>query len=134
VRESDVIENVARNFARQPVKEGSLAMIERASNLRTATIQKMQASKQPLQQRQVDGRQKSTLAAALQSKRDARKARGRQPDLETTAAERWELIKRLRGIGPQIRQAMQDVVKRVRANREREAEKTTAGRHRGRRM
>ncbi len=40
VRESDVIENIARNFARQPVKEGSLAMIARAENLRVGTIQK----------------------------------------------------------------------------------------------
>ncbi len=134
VRESDVIENVARNFARQPVKEGSLAMIERASNVRIATIQKMQASKQRLQQRQVDGRQKSTLAATLRSKRDAGKARGPQPDLETTAAERRELIKRLGGIGPKVRQAMRAIVERVREYREREAEKATTGRRRGRRM
>jgi len=46
VREGDVIENVARNFARQPAKESSLAMIERARNLRTGTVQKMQAGKQ----------------------------------------------------------------------------------------
>lgn len=31
VRESDVIDNVARNFARQPVKESSLALRNRAA-------------------------------------------------------------------------------------------------------
>jgi hypothetical protein len=134
VRESDVIENVARNFARQPVKEGSLAMIARAENLRTGTIQKMQAGKQPLEQRAVDGKAKSTLAATFQSKRDDGKAKGVQPGSENTVAERRDLMQRLKDIGPQVREAMRAAVERVRAYREREAEKATAGRRRGRRM
>jgi hypothetical protein len=134
VRESDVIENVARNFARQPVKESSLELIERANNLRIGTVQKMQTGKQRLEQRQVDGKPKSTLAATLQGKRDAGKARGPQPETDTTAAERRDALQRLRDIGSQIREAMRAAVERVRAWREREAAKVTAGRRRGRRM
>jgi hypothetical protein len=134
VREGDVIENVARNFARQPVKEGSLSMIARAENLRTGTIQKMQAGKQPLEQRAVDGKAKSTLAATFQSKRDNGKARGVQPASENASAERRDLLQRLKDIGPRVREAMRAAVERVRAYRERKAEKATAGRRRGRRM
>jgi len=134
VRGSDVIENVARNFGRQPVKEGSLAMIERANNLRTGTIQKMQAGKQPLEQRQVDGKPKSTLATTLQGKRDSGKARGQQPVQETAAAQQRDLLQRLRDIGPQVREAVRAAVEQVRAHREREAEKASNVRRRSRKL
>jgi hypothetical protein len=134
VRESDVIENVARNFARQPVKEGSLAMIARAENLRTGTIHKMQAGKQRFEQRAVEGNTKSTLAAAFQGKRDDRRVKGLRPMTESATVERRALLQRVRNIGPLMRAAMRAAVERVRAYREREAEKTTAVRRRGRRM
>ena len=134
VRESDVIENVARNFARQPVKEGSLAMIARAENLRTGTIQKMQAGKQRLEQRAFMDKPSSTLAATFQSKRDGGKVRGSQPLSENTPAQRRDLLQRIKEIGPQVREAMRVAVDRVRAYRDRQAEKATIGRRRGRRM
>jgi hypothetical protein len=134
VRESDVVENVARNFARQPVKEGSLAMIARAENLRTGTIQRMQAGKQQFEQRAVEGRASSTLAATFQSKRGDGKARVVQPGSENTVAERRDLLQRIKDIGPQVREAMRAAVERVRTYRERAAEKATTGRHRRRRM
>jgi DNA-binding protein YbaB len=134
VRERDVIENVARNFARQPVKEGSLAMIARAENLRTGTIQKMQAGKQRLEQRAVEGKAKSILAVTFQGKRDDGKVRGLQSDSKNTATQGRDLLQRLKDLGPQIREAMQAAVERVRGHREREAEKATAGRRRGRRI
>ena len=134
VRESDVMENVARNFARQPVKEGSLAMIARAENLRTGTIQKMQAGKQRLEQRAVEGKAKSTLAVTFRSKRDDGRAKRLEPRSENTTAGRRDLLQRIKDIGPQVREAMRAAVERVRAYREREAEKVAAGRRRGRRM
>ncbi len=100
IRESDVIKNVARNFARQPAKEGSLAMIARAENLRTGTIRMMQAGKQRLEARAVMGKVKSTLAATFQSRRDNTRARGLQPRSQNDAAERRDLLERLAGFGP----------------------------------
>src|ERR1019366_4445274 len=100
VRESDVIENVARNFGRQPGKEGSLAMIARAENLRTGTIHKMQAGKQRFEQREVEGKAKSTLAAAFQGKRDDRRVRGTRPVSENATVEPRDLLQRIRDIGP----------------------------------
>ncbi len=88
VRASEVIENVARNFARQPVKEGSLAMIARAQNLRTGTIQMMQAGKQRLEQRAAEGKPESGLAATFRSRRDGGKTRELQRASEDVSAER----------------------------------------------
>jgi hypothetical protein len=134
VREGDVIENVARNFARQPVKESSLDMIERARNLRTGTVQKMQLGKQRLEQRHVDGKRTSTLAGTLQSKRDAGKARGPKPASEPAITERRDLLQRMKDIGPQVREAMRAAVERLRAHHERQAEKSSNVKRRGRRM
>ena len=119
VREGDVIENVARNFARQPIKEGSLAMLARAENLRTGTIRMMQAGKQRLEQRAVMGKARSTLAATFQGKRDDATARRLQPVSENTTAERRDLLQRIRDIGPQVREAMRAAMERVQAHRER---------------
>ena len=123
VRGSDVIENVARNFARQPVKEGSLAMIERANSLRTGTIQKMQAGKQPLEQRQVEDKPKSTLATTLQARRDTLKVRGQQPVQETAATKQRDLLQRLQDIGPQVREAVRLALERVRMHLDRDTKK-----------
>ena len=130
IREGDVIENVARNFARQPIKEGSLAMLARAENLRTGTIRMMQAGKQRLEQRAVMGKARSTLAATFQGKRDDATAKTLQPVSENTTAERRDLLQRIRDIGPQVREAMRAAMERVQAHREH----ATAGRRRGRRM
>lgn len=131
VRESDVIENVARNFARQPVKESSLAMIARAENLRTGTVQRMQAGKQRLQQRTVDGKPASTLAATLQSKRDNGNAKGPLPASEAKEAKRSDLLQRLQDIGPRVREAMRTATERVLKHAN---EATKAIRRRGPRM
>ena len=134
LRAKDVIENVARNFARQPVKEGSLAMMERASNLRIGTVQKMQAGKQRLEQREVDGKPKSTLARTLQGKRDGGKARGPEPVKDAASDERRALLDRLRDIGPQVREAVRAAMERVRQSRDQEAEKRSNVRRRGKRL
>ena len=134
IRETDVIDNIARNFARQPVKEGSLSLIARAENLRVGTVQKMQASKQPLEQRAVEGKPKSTLAATFRSKRDDQRARGVGPEAEKTVTVNRDLLQRLKDVGPQVREAVRAAVERVRALGERDAESASAGRRRGRRM
>jgi hypothetical protein len=98
------------------------------------TIHKMQAGKQRLEQRAVEGRPHSTLAAAFQGNRDARRVRGPRPVPENATVERRDLLQRISDIGLQVREAMRAAVERVRAYREREVEKATAGRRRGRRI
>jgi hypothetical protein len=134
IGETDIIENIVRNFARQPVKEGSLAMIARAENLRVDTVQKMQAGKYRFQQRGVDGGARSTLAATFQRRRDNQRAAATQTVADNGAVERRDLLQRLRDIGPQLRQAMRAAVERVSTHRRREAEKTKLTRRRSQRL
>jgi hypothetical protein len=124
VRDTDVVENIARNFARQPVKEGALAMIARAENLRAGTIRHMQAGKQRLEQRAVDGGGRSTLAATFQRRRENERAAKLRTASDNGPAERRDLLQRLRDIGPHVREAMRAAVERVRLQRTREAEST----------
>jgi len=134
VRESDVIDNVASNFARQPIKEGSLAMIARAENLRTGTIQRMQAGKQRLEQRVVAGQAASTLATRFQGSREAARAMRVSPSSADIIAKRQHLLQRLKHIGPDVRNALRAAFQRMTVQPTRKAEKTTAGRRRGRGM
>jgi hypothetical protein len=134
VRDSDVIENLVRNFARQPVKEGSLAMIARAENIRVGTIQRMQAGKQGLEQRQVEGKLKSTLAGRFQARRDDGWARGLDREVARSAGTRFDVVQRLRDIGPQLREAMRAAADRVRSLGQRDADRIRTGRRRRQRM
>ena len=134
IRETDVVENIARNFARQPVKESSLMMIARANNLRIGTLQKMQGGKQRYEQRAIDGAIRSTLATTLQRRRDSQRAAGLHTAANGSSVERRGLLKRLRDIGPQLRHAMYAAAERVRTHRGREAEKTKLKRRRGMRL
>ncbi len=70
IREGDVLANITRNFARQPVKETALALLERAETLRRGTVRQMQVGKQGLEQRQADGKPRATLTRAFRRHRD----------------------------------------------------------------
>jgi hypothetical protein len=134
IRENDVLENVARNFSRQPVKENSLSMLERAENLRTGTIRKMQAVKQKLEQRAADGTQTSTLSDRFQRQRDEGRARGPRLEQAHEAAIRRTLLHRLKEIGLQLREAMRFAAERAWRFGDRASEKTQSTRRRGPRM
>ncbi len=58
----DVIANVVRNLSRQPLKEASLGLIERARDLRRGAIRGLQESLQPLEARAAAGQSGAVLA------------------------------------------------------------------------
>lgn len=55
VNRSDVLDNLTRNFTRQPEKESALNLIDRAADLRRGTVQTVQRSLQPLETRDAEG-------------------------------------------------------------------------------
>ncbi len=65
VNRSDVLDNLTRNFARQPAKESALNLIDRASGLRRGTVRTVQGSLQPLEVRAANGLTASSLANRL---------------------------------------------------------------------
>jgi hypothetical protein len=122
IRETDVVENIDRNFARQPVKESSLMMIARANNLRIGTIQKMQSAKQRYEQRAADGMPRSILAMTLQRRQDSRRTVGILMAANRGGVASRGLLQRLGNIGLQMRQAMHAAVERVWTHRQREGD------------
>jgi hypothetical protein len=95
IRESDVIRNIMRNFARQPEKESALALLDRAEGLRRGGIRRFQAAKQGLEQRESEGRRRSTLPDRLASHRVVKAVATAGDTLATTLrnqralGERW---------------------------------------------
>ena len=79
LRESDVIENVVRNFARQPVKEGSLAMIARAENLRAGTSRKCRRANSGLSSARPRARRRAPWRRRSGKQRTTRRRGGWQP-------------------------------------------------------
>jgi hypothetical protein len=65
IESEDLIGNIVRNFARQPVKEASLDLIARAKDLRRGAVHAFQESVQPVQARRTAGQAGSPLAARL---------------------------------------------------------------------
>jgi hypothetical protein len=69
IESEDLIGNIVRNFARQPVKEASLDLIARARDLRRGAVHAFQESVQPVQARRASGQVGSPLAARLAQQR-----------------------------------------------------------------
>ena len=73
IESEDLIGNIVRNFARQPVKEASLDLIARAKDLRRGAVHAFQESVQPVQARRTAGQAGSPLAARLAQHRGHRR-------------------------------------------------------------
>ena len=87
----DVIANVARNLSRQPVKESSLALIERAKRLRRGAIRAFQSGAETAQ-RQPSSGGPSNLAFRFQEGRVREKIREKVPSWGERLKERTDVI------------------------------------------
>ncbi len=110
IRESDVVGNIVRNFARQPVKESALALLDRAENVRAGSVRRMQQGKQGLEQREADGKERSTLASAFARQRDADAARKAAERIEERVQEQRSLLRRMRDLGARVHEAVRAAV------------------------
>ena len=81
VLHGDVLDNMKRNLARQPEKESSLNLIERASNLRRGTVQTVQKSHQQMQVRVASQEKVSNLLDRYANRRLTRALESRLPGL-----------------------------------------------------
>jgi hypothetical protein len=69
IRESDIVDNLARNLARQPEKDSALALVERAEHLRRGTVERMQVALHAANRRAATGLSRGTLREAVRAKR-----------------------------------------------------------------
>jgi hypothetical protein len=81
VNRSDVLDNLTRNFARQPEKESAIDLIDRAAGLWRGTINSIQGALQPLEARAAKGLAASSLPERLFHRRITRLLGERLPGL-----------------------------------------------------
>jgi hypothetical protein len=77
----DILQNLTQNLARQPEKESSLRMIERAASLRRGTVQHLQKSLQSFESREIDHKQPEFLSARLKQSKIIRVLEAQLPAL-----------------------------------------------------
>jgi hypothetical protein len=95
VNRSDVLDNLMRNFARQPEKESALNLIDRAADLRRGTIRTVQNALQPLEARAAEGMAPSLLPDRLARRRLTRMLDDRLPGLAGRLRHHGEAIARI---------------------------------------
>jgi hypothetical protein len=131
IRERDVIKNIVRNFARQPVKETALALLERAEGLRRGSVRRLQDAKEGLDRRQNLGKPRATLAprfATHQASKAAAKSAGR---IAATTPAHQSAARRLAEFATELRRSMQTAIERIVALRAKQT--NVARQRRGRR-
>jgi hypothetical protein len=79
IEREDLVANVVRNFARQPVKEASIDLIARARDLRRGAVHAHQSSAQPVQARRASESSGSPLAARMAQHRNRRRLEAKVP-------------------------------------------------------
>jgi hypothetical protein len=132
VREGDVVENIARNFARQPEKESALALLDRAENPRRGTVRAMQTGKQGLEQREAEGKTRATLIETFARQRDNRAGQTAAQTLNAAEIQRRTAMDRLRDFTKSVRTAVRQTVEHVRQLRENRAQAERQERSRSR--
>jgi hypothetical protein len=118
VRGTEVTENIAKNFARQPEKETALGFIERAAQLRKGSIRAMQVGKHGLEQRLADGKTKASLSASFRRLDEERRLKAVAQTVASTTTGREDLPNRIRTATAAVRHAAREAVEGIRRLRE----------------
>jgi hypothetical protein len=113
IRESDVVKNIVRNFARQPIKENALGLLQRAEDLRRGSIRRLQAGKQGLERRKSEGKPRSTLTASFAAHRAVKVVAGSTGRINATASVRRSAAHMLRDLAAELRRVVQETINRV---------------------
>jgi molybdopterin-guanine dinucleotide biosynthesis protein len=119
VSQRDILDNMARNLARQPEKESALALIAKASELRRGTIQTVQKTLQPLERREAADELKTQLRERSMTRRMTQQLRSRLPGLSETLRRQGERLNQVTRVGAAMAQRV------VTAARKRTSNKTT---------
>jgi hypothetical protein len=104
VSQGDILDNMARNLARQPEKESALALIAKASELRRGTIQMVQKTLQPLERREAADELKTQLRERSMTRRVTQQLRSRLPGLSETLRRQGERLNQVTRAGAAMAQ------------------------------
>lgn len=122
IMRGDILNNIIRNFAQQPVKESALDMLDRAAALRRGTIKTMQTSFHAMETRAAAGKEPMTLAQRFANSRTNRVLEERFPGLAERLHRQSVTLARIARSGAALAERLASMVKRRPAKRQTEAE------------
>ncbi|GAC89389.1 aldehyde dehydrogenase/conjugal transfer protein [Gluconobacter thailandicus F149-1 = NBRC 100600] len=109
---TDVLKNIIRNFERQPEKETAHALLERAENIRRGTVRAMQQTKQGLEAREGEGKQRATLAGRFSTRRHEQKASEGLKNTAEAMKDRNGMMDRLREMTKALKAKVRTILSR----------------------
>ncbi len=112
VSHTDVLDNLKRNLARQPEKESSIHLVERASNLRRGTVQSVQKSHQKMQARAVAQEATTSLPARFTNRRLTRALESRLPGLSVRLQRYGETVAQIARSGTALAERIATMARR----------------------
>jgi hypothetical protein len=112
VNRSDVLDNLTRNFARQPEKESALDLIDRAAGLRRGTVHAVQGSLQPFEAQAAEGLATSSLPDRLVKHRMAGMLEERLPGLVARFRRHGKKITEIVHVGAAIAERIAAIARR----------------------
>lgn len=130
ITRTDVLNNIVRNFSRQPEKETAHALLERAENVRRGAVRAMQATKQGLEAREGEGQPRSTLASRLAQHRANAEIGKVASQAAETVSRRQDLMRRLHALTQKVQERVRAILRR----KEEATRKQKVGRRKGPRI
>ena len=107
-----MLDNLTRNFARQPEKESALNLLDRAAGLRRGTIQGVQKSLQPLEARSGPRQSNPSLSDRFAQRRLADALHERLPGLTEQIRQQGQSIIRIIRAGPGLAARLAAIARR----------------------
>jgi hypothetical protein len=130
---TDVVQNLARNLARQPEKDSALAVVENAENLRRGNVGRLQLTKHAAQRANGQNEPGLNLTQAFDRSRAERALAGAIAAVRATAGRRLRLLAGLaRSVAALTRRVQAMVAKQQ--SEAREAPQQGQAKRRGRRL
>lgn len=109
IQEKDVWENMARNLSRQPAKLAATSFLQMAEDLRRGTVQAFQKGLQLLENREVQGMERSTLHHTIQQRYENDQAVQAVQKIAQSMDKRREVVNDLEQRAERVREIMADM-------------------------
>lgn len=122
IMRGDILNNIVRNFAQQPVKESALGMLDRAAALRQGTIKTLQVSLYAMEAHAAARKEQATFAQRFATHRINRILEERLPSLTERLRRQSAVFERIARVGAVLAERLASMAPRRATKRQTEAE------------
>ena len=112
ITRGDVLNNIARNFSKQPLKESALDMLERATDLRRGTVHAVQSSLHAMEAKTKSPEERNTLKRRFSDRRLNKALAEHFPELVERLRERAATLARIARSGMALVEKIAETARR----------------------